>query len=44
MSHPCDTREERDSYLQDAEKLCRKYGVKLYPEDEAFITDYSPRS
>ena len=23
MSHPCDTREERDSYLQDAEKLCR---------------------
>ena len=31
MSHPCDTRE--DSYLQDAEKLCRKYGVKLYPED-----------
>jgi hypothetical protein len=33
MSHPCDTREERDSYLADAEKLCRKYGVKLYPED-----------
>ena len=42
MSHPCDTREERDSYLQDAEKLCRKYGVKLYPEDEAFITDLFP--
>lgn len=42
MSHPCDTREERDSYLKDAERLCGKYGVKLYPEDEAFITDLFP--
>lgn len=42
MSHPCDTREERDSYLADAQKLCKKYRVRLYPEDEAFITDLFP--
>ena len=42
MSHPCDTREERDSYLEDVKRLCGTYGVKFYPEDEAFITDLFP--
>lgn len=27
MSHPCDTREERDSYQEAVEALCRRYGV-----------------
>lgn len=42
MSHPCDTREERDSYLEDVKELCQKYGVLYYPEDEAFLTDLFP--
>lgn len=42
MSHPCDTREERDSYLNGTQKICEKYGVKYYPEDEAFLTDLFP--
>ena len=42
MSHPCDTRQERNSYLPEVKKLCKKYGVKYYPEDEAFITELFP--
>lgn len=42
MSHPCESREERDSYLEDMKKICEKYGVKYYPEDEAFLTDLFP--
>lgn len=42
MSHPMDTREERDACLEDVKGLCRKYGVKYYPEDEPFITDLFP--
>lgn len=42
MSHPCDTREERDSYLEEVRELCRRYGVLYYQEDEAFITDLFP--
>lgn len=44
MSHPCDTVEERDSYLEDVKRLCEKYGVKHYREDEAFLTDLFPVS
>lgn len=44
LAHPCDTREERDSFLPEFEKLCREYGVKMYPEDDAFITDLFPVS
>lgn len=44
MSHPCDTREERDSYLEDMKKICERYGVKYYPEDEAFLTDLFPEA
>ena len=42
MSHPCDTREERDSYREAVEALCRRYGVCFYGEDEAFLTDLFP--
>lgn len=42
MSHPCDTRQERDAYLPQVKRLCAQYGVKYYSEDEAFITDLFP--
>lgn len=42
MSHPCDTREERDGYLQEVKGLCGKYGIRYYPEDEVLITDLFP--
>ena len=42
MSHPCDTREERDSYLGEVKRLCSQYGISYYPEDQAFITDLFP--
>ena len=38
MSHPCDSRQERDSFLKDVKKLCEKYGVYFYTEDEAFLS------
>lgn len=44
MSHPCESKEERDSYLEDMKKICEKYGVKYYPEDEAFLTDLFPET
>lgn len=42
MSHPCSTRQERDSYLDEVRRLCGKYEIQYYPEDEAFITDLFP--
>lgn len=42
MSHPCDSKEERDSYIEEASRICRKYEVQFYAEDEAFITDLFP--
>lgn len=44
LAHPCDTREERDSFLTEYEKLCQEYGVKMYQEDEGFLTDLFPVS
>lgn len=44
LAHPCDTKEARDEYLPYFEKLCAKYGVKLYVEDEPFLTDLFPIS
>ncbi len=44
LAHPCDSKEERDGFLPEFEKLCEEYGVKLYPEDDAFITDLFPVS
>ncbi len=42
MSHPCDTKEERDEFLPEVKKLCGQYGILYYPEDEAFITPLFP--
>ena len=42
MSHPCDTKAERDSYLPQVKKLCEKYGILYHPQDEALITDLFP--
>ena len=42
MSHPCDSRQERDSFLKDVKKLCEKYGILYHPQDEALITDLFP--
>ena len=44
LAHPCDTREERDSFHEEFEKLCQEYHVKQYDEDEGFITDLFPVS
>jgi len=44
LSHPCDSKEERDSFLPEFDKLCKKYGVHYYVEDEAFLTDLFPLS
>ena len=44
LSPPCDTKEERDSFLPEFDKLCEKYGVHYYVEDEAFLTDLFPMS
>ena len=44
LAHPCDAREERDSFLAEYEKLCQEYGVKMYQEDEGFLTDLFPVS
>lgn len=42
MSHPCDTREARNRYLEDVKRLCDKYQIHYYAEDEAFLTDLFP--
>lgn len=44
LSHPCATREERDSFLPGFQKLCAQYGVKMYQEDEPLLTDLFPIS
>lgn len=44
LAHPCDTREERDSFLPAFEELCKEYSVKMYCEDEGFLTDLFPVS
>ena len=44
LSHPCDTREARDSFLPDFDRLCQKYGFHYYVEDEPIITDLFPVS
>lgn len=44
LSHPCGSREERDSFLPEFRKLCAAYGVEMYLEDEPFLTDLFPVS
>ena len=33
MSHPCATKEERDSFLPEVKRICDSYGILIYPED-----------
>lgn len=44
LAHPCDTKEERDAFLPEFEKLCQQYGVKMYVEDVPLLTDLFPLS
>ena len=44
LSHPCDSKEERDSFLPEFDKLCKKYSVLYYIENDAFLTDLFPLS
>ena len=44
LSHPCDSKEERDMFLPAFEKLARKYKVRFYVEDEPLLTDLFPVS
>lgn len=44
LSHPCESREERDAFLPEFDKLALRYGVKVYPEDSPFLTDLFPIS
>ena len=44
LSHPCDSKDERDSFLPEFDKLCDKYGVHYYVENAAFLTDLFPLS
>ena len=44
LSHPCDSKTDRDSFLPDFDKLCQKYDVHYYIEDDPIITDLFPLS
>ena len=44
LSHPCDSKEERNAFLEDFDSLCKKYNVSYYIEDEPFLTDLFPLS
>lgn len=44
LSHPCNSREERDSFLPEFERLAKQYGVHFYVENEPFLTDLFPVS
>ena len=43
LSRPA-TGEERDALIDFAHESCRRYGTKLYPEDQPLITDLFPLS
>ncbi len=44
LAHPCETKEERDAFLPEFEKLRERYGVFMYVEDEPLLTDLFPLS
>ncbi len=44
LAHPCDTREERDSFHEGYEKLCQEYDVKQVGDEDQIITDLFPVS
>ena len=39
MSHPFSNREERDHYREEVKRLCEKYGILFYPEEEALLRE-----
>ena len=43
MSHPFSNREERDHYREEVKRLCEKYGILFYPEEEAVLTALFPK-
>ena len=43
MSHPFSNREERDHYREEVKRLCEKYGILFYPEEEALLTALFPK-
>lgn len=44
LSHPADSREERDEYLAFTRQICAKYQIQFYPEDDPLLTDLFPLS
>lgn len=44
LSHPCETKAERDSYLEEVKKLCQQYEISFYAEDEPLLTPLFPES
>lgn len=44
LSHPCETRQERDRLLPALDGLCARYGVRYFVEDDPLLTDLFPLS
>lgn len=44
LSHPCDSKEERDSFLEDFDSLIKKYNIYYYIENDPLLTDLFPIS
>ncbi len=44
LSHPCDSKEENDSFIEYMEVLKKEYGVGYYMEEKPLITDLFPVS
>ena len=44
LAHPCPTRQERDEFIEDYQKLCDEYGVSMYLDDDPLLTDLFPVS
>ena len=44
LSHPTDTKEERDQLIGISEKICQQYGNRFYIEDQPLLTDLFPVS
>lgn len=44
LSHPMDTRQERDALLEYASSLCAQYAIFYYAEENGLVTDLFPAS
>lgn len=44
MLRPQPSREAREALIEYAHENCRRYGTKLYPEDDPLVTDLLPLS